>query len=130
MYRKKKEANISKHDSNGGIDVTDYYTHYLSVQRLFYGGTALNFRLATLDLCHYSFNVLKLVATVPEHGAVLDHLVRCLSLNVFGYVLNVIATELLVRLDKLIEVSLRPVCEACLTMLLEMCVTCKSCLLP
>lgn len=25
------------------------------------------------------------MATIPENGAVLDHFVRCLALNVFGY---------------------------------------------
>lgn len=52
------------------------------------------------------------MAPIPEHRTVLHHLVGRFAVHVLGDVLDVVAAVLLVGLDELIEVALRPVGEA------------------
>jgi hypothetical protein len=51
------------------------------------------------------------MAPFPEHGAVLHHLIWSLSFHILSNVVNVVSSVLLVGLNELIEVTLRPVCE-------------------
>ena len=85
---------------------------HFGVQGLFDGRPSLDLGLAPLNLGEDSVAVLQLRATLPEHGAVLHHLLRGLALHFFGDVLDVVPAVLLVGLDELVEVPLGPVEEA------------------
>ena len=85
---------------------------YLGVERLLDGCPSLDFGFAALNLRHDAINVLQLVTPLPEDGAVLHHFLRSLAFHLFGDVLDVVAPVLLVGLDELVKVALRPRREA------------------
>ena len=80
----------------------------LGIERLLDAEAALYLGLAALDLRHDALDVGQLVAALPEHLRVFHHLFGRLALHLFGDALQVVAPVLLVRLDELVEVALRP----------------------
>lgn len=84
---------------------------YLGIQCLFDTGSSLNLGLSSVYLCHDAVNVLQFMTPLPEHRTVLHDLVRSLPFHILSNVVNVISSILLIGLDELIEITLRPVCE-------------------
>lgn len=95
---------------------------HLRVKRALDAHPALDLGLAALNLRHDALDVGQFVASLPKHGGVLDDLLGRLALDLFGDVVDVVAAVLLVRLDELVEVALRPIREALReqTLLLEL----------
>jgi len=85
---------------------------HLGVQRLLDTDAALNFGLALLDLRQDAVDVLQLIAPLPEHLAIVAHLLLSLSFDLLRNAVDVFASILLVRLDELLEVALAPAVEA------------------
>jgi hypothetical protein len=85
--------------------------YYLGIQCLFNTGSSLDLGLSPVYLCHDAVNVLQFMTPFPEYSAVLHDLIWSLSLHILSDVINVISSILLIGLDKLIEITLRPICE-------------------
>ena len=85
---------------------------HLCVQGLLDANPALDACLSSLNLGHDPLYVLQLVASLPEHTAVVMDLVGGLALHLTGDRLNVVSAKLLISFDKLLEISLAPVGEA------------------
>ena len=88
------------------------YEPHLGVQSFLDANSALNLALAPLDLRHDPVDVLQFVFPLPEHFGVGADLVGSLAFHVLADVVQVVAAELLARLDELIELPLGPVGEA------------------
>ena len=67
---------------------------YLGVESFFDANFALYSRLSTFNLSHDSFNILKFVASFPEHSRILDYLRWCLSFHLNNKVSLLLVVQL------------------------------------
>ena len=85
---------------------------YLGLKRLLYADSPLNLTFSALNLRHNFVDIRHFVFSLPEHCSIRSHFLWSLSLHILANVVQVFSTVLLASFDELVELSLRPVCEA------------------
>lgn len=93
-------------------DLRSHLQSYLSLQCLLDADPSLNLGFSSFDLRHNLLNVCHFVFSFPEDSGVGAYFLRCLAFDILADVVQVITTVFLASLDKLVEFTLGPVCEA------------------
>lgn len=93
-------------------DLRSYLQSHLSLQSLLDADPSLNLGFSSFDLRHNLLDVCHFVFSFPEDSGVGAYFLGCLAFNILADVVHIITTVFLASLDKLVEFTLGPVCEA------------------
>ena len=93
-------------------DFRSHLQSYLSLQSFLDANPSLNLGFSSFDLCHNLLDVCHFVFSFPEDSGVRAYFIGCLAFNILADVVHIITTIFLASLDKLVEFTLGPVCEA------------------